>query len=84
MLDELVPAAWHIVQVREQPHRSRSQPTQTRSRPTRGLRTDRTAQVVMSELAFLQHLMGRGHCELGTETPRPLRIRRIHRTRKAV
>jgi transposase, IS6 family len=39
----------------------------------RGLRTDRTAQVIISGLAFLQNLR-RGHYELATETPRPLRI----------
>jgi transposase, IS6 family len=39
----------------------------------RGLRTDRTAQVIISGLAFLQNLR-RGHYELGIETPRPLRI----------
>ena len=39
----------------------------------RGLSTDRTAQVVISGLAFLQNLR-RGHYELATETPRPLRI----------
>ena len=39
----------------------------------RGLRTDRTAQVIIPGLAFLQNLR-RGHYELATETPRPLRV----------
>ena len=39
----------------------------------RGLRTDRTAQVVIAGLAFVQNLC-RGHYELATETPHPLRI----------
>jgi transposase-like protein len=41
--------------------------------PMRGLRTDRTAQVIIAGLAFMQNLR-RGHYELGTETPRPLRV----------
>ena len=39
----------------------------------RGLRTDRTPQVVVSGLALLQNLP-RGHCELAIEAPRSLRI----------
>jgi hypothetical protein len=39
----------------------------------RGLRTDRTAQVVIAGLAFVQNLR-RGHYELATETAHPLRI----------
>jgi transposase, IS6 family len=39
----------------------------------RGLRSDRTAQVIVSGLAFLQNLR-RGHYELATETMHPLRI----------
>jgi hypothetical protein len=39
----------------------------------RGLRTDRTAQVVIAGLAFLQNLR-RGHYELATETIRQLRV----------
>ncbi len=44
-----------------------------RLRPMRGLRTDRTAQVIIAGLAFVQNLR-RGHYELGTETVRPLRV----------
>jgi hypothetical protein len=39
----------------------------------RGLRTDRTAQVIIAGLAFVQNLR-RGHYELATETPRRLRV----------
>jgi hypothetical protein len=39
----------------------------------RGLRTDRTPQVIISGLAFMQNLR-RGHYELATETARPLRV----------
>jgi len=74
VLDELVPAAWHHV---EQYANNRIEADHSRLkhrlRPMRGLRTDRTAQVIVSGLAFLQNLR-RGHYELATETPRPLRI----------
>jgi hypothetical protein len=39
----------------------------------RGLRTDRTATVIIAGLAFLQNLR-RGHYELETETVRHLRV----------
>jgi transposase, IS6 family len=39
----------------------------------RGLRTDRTAQVIIAGLAFIQNLR-RGHYELAAETARPLRV----------
>ena len=74
VLDELVPAAWHHV---EQYENNRIEADHSRLkhrlRPMRGLRTDRTAQVIVSGLAFVQNLR-RGHYELATETPRPLRI----------
>ena len=44
-----------------------------RLRPMRGLRTDRTAQVVIAGLAFTQNLR-RGHYEIATETSRGLRV----------
>jgi len=45
-----------------------------RLRPMRGLKTDRTASVVVRGHALIENLR-RGHYELGTETPRPyLRI----------
>jgi hypothetical protein len=39
----------------------------------RGLHTDRTAQVVINGLAFLQNVR-RGHYELATESPGQLRV----------
>ena len=45
-----------------------------RLRPMRGLKTDRTASVVIRGHALIQNVR-RGHCELGTETTHPhLRI----------
>lgn len=43
------------------------------SRPMRGLRADRTAQVIVAGLAFMQNLR-RGHDEIATETPLLLRV----------
>ena len=39
----------------------------------RGPRTDRATTVIITRLAFMQNLR-RGHYELATETPRPLRV----------
>ena len=44
-----------------------------RLRPMRGLHTDRNASVIIGGLTFLQDLR-RGHHELATETPSPLRV----------
>ena len=44
-----------------------------RRRPMRGLRTDRSAQIVVAGLAFMQNLRP-GHYEIATETQDPLRI----------
>jgi transposase-like protein len=74
VLDELVPAAWHHVE-RYANNRIEADHGRLkhRLRPMRGLRTDRTAAVIITGLAFLQNLR-RGHYELGTETVRPLRV----------
>ena len=40
-----------------------------RLRPMRGLRTDRTAQVIIAGHAFMQNLR-RGHYELAVDAPR--------------
>jgi transposase, IS6 family len=74
VLDELVPAAWHHVE-RYANNRIEADHGRLkhRLRPMRGLRTDRTAQVVISGLAFLQNLR-RGRHKLAIETIRPLRI----------
>ena len=74
VLDELVPAAWHHV---EQWANNRIESDHSRLkhrlRPMRGLRTDRTAQVVIAGLGFMQNVR-RGHHELGTEAIHPLRV----------
>jgi IS6 family transposase len=74
VLDELVPAAWHHVERyannRIEADHSR---LKQRLRPMRGLRTDSTTQVIISGLAFMQNLR-RGHYELATDTPQPLRV----------
>jgi transposase-like protein len=74
VVEELMPAAWHHVEQYEnnriEADRSR---LKHRLRPMRGLRTDRTAQVVIAGLAFVQNPR-RGHYELATETPSLLRV----------
>jgi transposase-like protein len=74
VLDELVPAAWHHVE-RYANNRIEADHGRLkhRLRPMRGLRTDRTAQVVITGIAFMQNLR-RGHYELATETAHPLRV----------
>ena len=74
VLDELIPSAWHHVE-RYENNRIEADHGRLkhRLRPMRGLRTDRTAAVVITGLAFLQNLR-RGHYALATETPRPLRV----------
>jgi IS6 family transposase len=63
VLDELVPSAWHRV---EQYANNRIEADhgrlKHRLRPMRGLRTDRTATVIITGLAFMQNLR-RGHYE---------------------
>jgi transposase-like protein len=63
VLDELVPAAWHHVE-RYENNRIEADHGRLkhRLRPMRGLRADRSAQVVIAGLAFMQNLR-RGHYE---------------------
>jgi transposase-like protein len=74
VLDELVPSARHHVERwannRIEADHSR---LKHRLRPMRGLRSDRTATVIITGLAFVQDLR-RGHYELGVDTPLPLRV----------
>jgi len=74
VLDELIPSAWHRVE-RHANNRVEADHSQLkhRLRPMRGLRTDRTAQVVIAGHAFMQNLR-RGHYELGLDTPPALRV----------
>ena len=65
VLDKLVPSAWHHVeQYANNPIEADHGRLKHRLRPMRGLRTDRTAQVIISGHAFMQNLR-RGHYELG-------------------
>ena len=74
VLDELVPAAWHHVERwannRIEADHSR---LKHRLRPMHGLHTDRTAQIIIAGLAFLQNLR-RGHYELGVDTAQVSRL----------
>lgn len=74
VLAELVPSAWHHV---EQYANNRIEADHSqlkrRLRPMRGLRTDRTAQVVVAGHALLQNLR-RGHYELGVDARPALRV----------
>lgn len=74
VLEELVPAAWHHVeQYANNPIEADHGRLKHRLRPMRGLRTDRTAQVVITGHAFVQNLR-RGHYELAVEVPPALRV----------
>jgi transposase-like protein len=74
VLDELVPSAWHHVeQYANNPIEADHGQLKRRLRPMRGLRTDRTAQVVIAGHAFLQNLR-RGHYELGVDARAALRV----------
>jgi transposase-like protein len=74
VLDELVPAAWHHVE-RYANNRIEADHGRLkhRLRPMRGFRTDRSAQIVIAGIAFVQNLRC-GHYEIATEAPRRLRV----------
>jgi transposase-like protein len=74
VLEELVPAAWHHVeQYANNPIEADHGQLKRRLRPMRGLRTDRTAQVVIAGNAFAQNLR-RGHYELAVDARPALRV----------
>ena len=74
VLDELIPAAWHhIERFANNPIEADHGRLKHRLRAMRGLRTDRTAQVVIAGHAFVQSLR-RGHYELGHHVPPRLRV----------
>jgi transposase-like protein len=74
VLDELIPSAWHHVERyannRVEADHSR---LKHRLRSMRGLRTDRTAQVIIAGHAFVQNLR-RGHYELTIDIPTANRV----------
>jgi transposase-like protein len=70
VLDELIRSVWHHVErYANTPIESDLAQLKRWLRPVRGLRTDRTAQVIITGHAFVQNIR-RGHYELGS-TPRP-------------
>jgi transposase-like protein len=74
ILDELIPKAWHHVErYANNPIEADHSQLKHRLRPMRGLRTDRTAQVIIAGHAFMQNLR-RGHYEIATDVPRAERI----------
>jgi transposase-like protein len=74
VLDDLVPAAWHHLE-RYANNRIEADHSRLKHplRPMRGLRTDRTAAVVITGLAFIQNLR-RGHYELGFDRSQASRV----------
>jgi transposase-like protein len=73
VLEELVPAAWHHVeQYANNPIEADHGQLMRWLRPMRGLRSDRTAQVVIAGHAFVQNLRRRHH-ELGVDAHPALR-----------
>jgi hypothetical protein len=74
VLADLLPAAWHHVeQYANNPVEADHRRLKHRLRPMRGLRTDRTAQTVITGHGFVQNLR-RGHYEIATDTPPRLRL----------
>jgi len=74
VLDQLVPTACHRVEQHANPIESDHAHLKRRLRPMRGLRTDRTAQIIIAGHAFIQNLR-RGHYELAADIPPALRFR---------
>jgi len=67
VLEALVPAAWHhIEQYANNPIEADHSQLKHRLRSMRGLRTDKTAQVIIAGHAFMQNLR-RGHYEIGAD-----------------
>jgi transposase-like protein len=74
VLEELLPAAWHHVERHaNNPIEADHSQLKHRLRPMGGLRTDRTAQVIIAGHAFMQNLR-RGHLELGVDVGRAERV----------
>ena len=68
-LDELVRSAWHHVEpYASNPIEADHSQLKERLKPMRGLRTDRTAQMVIAGHAFV-HNLRRGQYELGLDVP---------------
>ena len=74
VLDKLIPSARHHVErYANNPVESDHAQLERRLRAMRGLRTDRTAQVIITGYAFVQNIR-RGHYELGVDAPSAMRV----------
>ena len=74
VIDELIPAAFHNTGQYENNRRECDHGRlKARLRPMRGLKTDRTASIVIRGHAFIQNLR-RSHYELGVDTVPALRL----------
>ena len=74
VLHELIPSAWHHVErYANNPIEADHSLLKHRLRSMRGLRTNRTAQVIVAGHAFVQNLR-RGHYELGLDVPPRSRV----------
>lgn len=74
VLDELIPSARHHVERHaNNPIEANHSQLKHRIRPMRGLRTERTAQVIIAGHAFIQNLR-RGHYQLELDSEPKLRI----------
>jgi transposase-like protein len=74
VLDELIPSAWHHVeQYANNPIDADHSRLKHWLRPMRGLRTDKTARVIIAGHAFMQNVR-RGHYELAVDAPPTTRV----------
>ena len=74
VIEDLIPAAFHNTGQYENNRCERDHGRlKARLRPMRGLKTDRTASIVIRGHAFIQNLR-RGHYELGVDTVPALRL----------
>lgn len=74
VLDELITSAWHHVErYANNPIEADHSRLKHRLGSMRGLRTDKTAQVIIAGHAFMQNLR-RGHYELAIDAPPTLRV----------
>lgn len=74
VVEDLVPQAWNYVErYANNPIEADHSQLKHRSRPMRGLRTDKTAQVIVAGHAFMQNLR-RGHYELAADVPLARRV----------
>ncbi|MCP2323523.1 transposase-like protein [Hamadaea flava] len=74
VLEELIPSAWHHVErYANNPIEADHSQLKHRLRPMRGLRTDKTAQVIIAGHAFMQNLR-RGHYELTADSSSALPV----------